>query len=163
MENDFLKSLGFLGVTARLKRLNDKVNKSIKELYKYYNLDIEPSWHLVFLILKENKNQTLKEIADTLKLSQPAMTKMVNRMIKKGYLTLEKDNLDNRKKILKLTKKTKLQLPFFEKIWTAGQHSIEEILIKNTYFLESLSNFENKINEISFKDRVIYYMNNKNK
>lgn len=56
METDFLVGLEYLGVTARIKRLSDTFFYSIKELYKQLGITIEPSWHLVFLILKDQKN-----------------------------------------------------------------------------------------------------------
>ena len=48
MENDFLGELKYLGITARLKRLSDNISTNIKELYKEKDLDIKPSWHLIF-------------------------------------------------------------------------------------------------------------------
>ncbi len=43
MEQDFLKELEFLGVTARIKRLSDSLFYSIKGLYASENIDLEPS------------------------------------------------------------------------------------------------------------------------
>ena len=158
MENDFLKDLGFLGVTARLKRLSDKLSYSIKELYSENLIDIEPSWHLVFLLLKKKKQSTMTEIAESLHLSQPAMTKMINRMSKKNYIEVIRDSNDKRKKILQLSSKAKRELPRFEVIWAAGENSIREILKANLAFLDSLAEFEEQIDSKSFKDRALNYL-----
>ena len=53
--DDYLGAMKHLGLTARIKRLNDALNYGIKDLYKSEGLDIEPSWHLVLLLLKKEK------------------------------------------------------------------------------------------------------------
>ncbi len=160
MKNDFLKELGYLGVTARLKRLSDSLSAGIKELYKDNEVDIEPGWHLVFLFLKERENCSMVEIAGALKLSQPALTKMVNRMIRTGYLEVIQCEADKRKKILKLTPLAKEKFPLFEKIWKSGMNSVKEILIGNDNFFRCLEKFEDNTREKSFNERAGEYMNN---
>jgi len=155
MENDFLKDLKFLGMAARLKRLSDTLSASIKDLYKERGIDIEPSWHLIFLYLKKKETSTMSEIAEALHYSQPAVTKMINRMKKKGYLDVIRDENDTRKKNLRLSKNAKKRLPEFEIIWAAGQKSIQEILQSNTDFFNYLEHFESEIEKESFKNRAL--------
>lgn len=155
MKKDFLKELEYLGVTARLKRLNDNVSASIKELYKAENIDIEPSWHLLLIFLKKRKLSTMSEIAEEFNYSQAAATKMITRMVNKGYIETAVDGNDSRKKNLRLSKKAKKELPKFERVWNAGQNSIKEILKTNKDFLAGLEDFENKLNSKSFSDRAL--------
>ena len=160
MGKDFLKDLGFLGVTARLKRLSDALSYSIRELYKIYDFDIEPSWHLVFLILKKEEQVSLTELAEALLFSQPAMTKMITRMKAKDYVDISASDTDGRMKIIMLSKKAKKELPRFEKVWGAGQNSIKEIFEENTMFMKSLEDFENQIIIKGFKQRALERLNN---
>ena len=155
MKSDYLKELGYLGFTARLKRLSDAFSGNIKELYKAKGLDIEPSWHLVFLILKQEERCTMTELADAFHMSQPAVTKMIARMIKKGYITAAADNNDRRKKVLRLTRKAKNKLPQFERIWKAGRDSVREMLSSNDDFLEHLKKLETEIEQKSFAERAM--------
>ena len=138
MKNDFLKELGHLGLIARLKRSSDAILYSIREMYKSENLDIEPNWHLVFLILKKHKTRTMTEIAEAFQLSQPAIVKIINKMKEKGYIDCKEDAKDNRKRQLKLSQKAINQLPGFEKIWSAGKASLKEMLEGNEEFLDHL-------------------------
>jgi len=158
MNNDFFKELGYLGLIARLKRLSDSILYSIRDLYKLENIDIEPNWHLVFLILKKHKTRTMSEIAESFHLSQPAIVKIINKMKKKGYIDIVKDTYDNRKRQLQLSQKAVSELPRFEKIWHAGQESIKEILEANQAFLDLLENFEQQIGQKSFKERVLKHL-----
>ena len=113
MEEDFLIEMDYAGLTARLKRLSDAFVYSTKEFYKSIDLDIEPNWHMIFLILQKNERMTVMEIAEALRLSHPAIVKLINKMKKHGYIKSEIDASDARKYQLRLSEKAleKLQRP----------------------------------------------------
>ncbi len=127
MDKDYLKELEYLGLIARLKRLSDNMLYSIRDMYSLKGFEIEPNWHLVFLLLKKHKTRTMTEISDSLGISQPAVVKIINKMKKKGYLEVIVDDKDSRKKQLTLSKKAKKELPDFEKVWDCGQATIQEL------------------------------------
>lgn len=158
MKDDFVKNLGYLGVTARLKRLTDNITYSIKELYKEEQCDLEPSWHLVFLYLIEKEHCSMTELAEALQVTTPAILKVCNKMEQKGYVNVLIHPEDNRRKVIRLTDKAKQSLPELNEIWQAGQKAIEEILGSNTHFLDSLEQFENSISENGFKERARRYI-----
>lgn len=154
MEKDFLKELEYLGITARLKRLSDSMSYSIKSLYKKEGLDIEPSWHLVMLYLKKHETATMKDIAEAFNYSQPAITKMMKKMVNRGFLLLESDATDARKKKISLSPKAQQELPQFEIIWQAGQNAIRNMLLENEGFLLALEQMEMANQQASFEERV---------
>lgn len=158
VQSDFLKELGYLGLIARLKRLSDSMLYSIRDLYKLKGIDIEPNWHLVFLILKKHKRRTMTEIADAFNLSQPAIVKVIDKMKKKGYIDVIIDSNDNRKRQLQLSQKAIKDLPMFENIWAAGQESIKEMLEKDEMFLDLLEKIERHLENNNFKERVLNHL-----
>lgn len=155
LSGDFLQDLDHLGVTARLKRLSDTLSASIKELYRSQGVDIEPSWHLVFLYLKEHGSATMTDIATSLRLSQPAMTKMLERMVARGYLEVERDAADGRRKNVRLSARARRRLPRLERIWAAGRATVREILGSDPAFLAQLAEFESRIAKKSFEERTM--------
>jgi DNA-binding MarR family transcriptional regulator len=158
MSDDFLKDLGFLGVTARLKRLSDTVSGSIRDLYKARGVDIEPGWHLVFLVLQERRQCTMTDLADAFRLSQPAITRMIGKMAKRGYLEVDRDQRDSRKKRIRLSRKARTRLPEFEKIWDAGQKAVRELFKSNMEFLQCLEKLEAEMEERSFEQRALNHL-----
>ncbi len=153
MQPDFLRELEYLGVTARLKRLSDTLSASIKDYYKANGVDIEPSWHLVLLYL-DGRSAPLTELASGLRLSQPAATKMVQRMIERGYLEEERDEADGRKKLVRLSTHAKRRMPRLRRVWAAGQATVREILGADRSFLDELAQFEDRIAEKGFAERA---------
>jgi len=146
-----MKQYNHLTLTARLKRISDNLLYCAKDLYKELNLEIEPNWHLIFLLFKEKEELTITEISEKLKISQPGVIKIVNKMKDKNYLKTEKDKKDNRSQLLKLTTKSRSELPKLEEIWLAGEKTISEILNNSTEIYNQLDQIENAILEPSYK------------
>ena len=155
MKKDFLVELAHLGVTARIRRLGESFLYNIKELYQYANIDIEPSWHLVFLKLEEEKEISMNELSQNLNISKAAITKMIKRMQDKGYVKVISSSSDGRMKMLQLSKKAKERLPEFKLVWDAGRKAIAELLIANESFMESLEKIEIQNEAESFSERAI--------
>ncbi|GAB3011247.1 hypothetical protein GCM10027284_33170 [Cyclobacterium sediminis] len=149
-----------LTFTARLKRISDNLLYGAKDLYKTLNLEIEPNWHLIFLLFKEKNTLTITEIAEKLKISQPGVIKIVNKMKTNNYLKAEKDKKDSRIQLLKLTTKAKKELPKLEGIWSAGEKTIADILDNNTEIFEQLDRIENAILKSNYKERTLIHLDN---
>lgn len=160
MERDILKELEHLALTARLKRISDNMLYSAKDLYKTLDLDIDPNWHLIFMMFKKKDILTMTEIAEAFQISQTAVIKIIKKMKSKNYLINSKDPLDNRKQILQLSKKAKRELPMLEKVWEAGEKTIKDILHDNKEIFEQLNMIEEAINKASYKERTIKHLKN---
>ena len=151
MKDDFLSELGFLGFTARVKRLSDKLMYDAKEHYQKSDLDIEPNWHLVLLLLKKEKALTVTEIAFKLGFSHPAIIKITKKMKDRGLIESTMDDEDNRRQVLTLSQEALENMPDFEKEWERIGEVIAGLLDKN--FLQKLRDLEIKLEDTSFKKR----------
>lgn len=160
MKRDILKEMEHLALTARLKRISDNMLYSAKDLYKTLDLDIDPNWHLIFMMFKKKDILTMTEIAEAFQISQTAVIKIIKKMKSKNYLINSKDPLDNRKQILQLSKKAKRELPMLEKVWEAGEKTIKDILHDNKEIFEQLNMIEEAINKASYKERTIKHLKN---
>ncbi|WP_411029072.1 MarR family winged helix-turn-helix transcriptional regulator [Spongiimicrobium sp. 3-5] len=151
MENDFLNGLGFIGFTARIKRISDTLMYSAIEHYKNIDIGIEPNWHLVFLLLKQERKLTVTAIAEQLQFSHPGVIKIVNKMKEAGYLTSITDTQDARKQLIQLSDKALKELPKFEKEWNNIQLIIKEFV--DLDMLYKLNGLEKDLKDISFVER----------
>jgi MarR family transcriptional repressor of emrRAB len=155
IQNDFLIELQLVGLTSRLKRLTDNILYSTKDFYKAVGVDIEPNWHLIFLLLKKHEELTVTEISERLQMSHPAIVKIVRNMKAKEYVETKTDTSDSRKQLLYLTDKAKLALPQLEKCWEACILTMNELLEGNELFLKNLELIEEKIGKKSYKERTL--------
>ena len=114
MTDDFIKSLGLIGYTARIRRLNDSLMAMGKAVYSNLHLDIEPNWHLILLLLKKEKELSATEIAQHLSFTHTAIIKMAKKMLQKEYLVAYRSKTDNRKQMYALSAKAIKELPHIE-------------------------------------------------
>lgn len=154
MSEDFLIEMGYAGLTGRLKRLSDAFMYQTRDFYREHDSEIEPNWHMIFLLLQKNETMTVTEIADALQLSHPAIVKLINKMKKRGYINSNLDPEDNRRYNLVLSPKAKKELPVLEAYWEAGNKALEEMLEHNTLLLEQLEQLEARMAEADFKTRM---------
>ena len=153
MENDFLKQLEHAGFTARIKRLSDNLLYDARKVYESLEMDIEPNWHLIFLILKKEQKLTVTQISKSLGYSHPAIIKIIQKMKTKGYIQSISDENDGRKQLLQLTPKSLAQLPVLEAQWNTIQSVIETLA--DPTFLEKLTQIENTLAQESLYKRII--------
>ena len=148
---DFIETLKFTGLSARIKRLSDALNQEARAVNAYLDFDIEPNWYLIFLSLKE-ESLTVTELAEQLRFSHPAIVKIIKKMKDRGYIKSKQNKKDSRKQHLYLTSKSKKMLPKFEEQW---QH-IQEIMSEcsSEKFIENLKFFEDSLKEKSILQRL---------
>ncbi|MFD2033566.1 MarR family winged helix-turn-helix transcriptional regulator [Belliella marina] len=158
--NDFLIEMGVTGLTGRLKRLNDLFVYQTRQFYEEQGVDIEPNWHMIFLLLEKHGSLTVTEIADAIQISHPAVIKLTHKMKKNGYVKSIRNPDDLRKQQLELTKKAHETLPQLKKYWDAGEKSLNDLLEHNQELMIQLVKLEENLKELGFKDRMDNYSKN---
>lgn len=153
-KNDFVKELGYLGFTMRLKRISDAMMQEGRRLYKDLDIDIEPNWYVIFKLLKSKGPMAVTEIAESIMLAHPSVITITNKMINAGYIMSEKDQKDARKRVLKLSEKAIINLPKFQKIWDAGERGVE-LALQEIDGLTFISTLEDKFYNKGFKERTL--------
>ncbi len=161
MYTDLVREMGYIALATRLKRISDKMTYSTRLMYKKINIDIEPNWYLVLIIVKENPNISVMEIAKYLGFAHQSIITITNKMVEKEYLQVSKDKKDKRKTIFNLTKKAYVILPKIQKIWEYGKEVIYEILNEDISITKHLEILESNIEETSFGERIIKKIDDK--
>jgi len=155
MENkDFVKELGYLGLTMRLKRISDAMMHEGRRLYNDLDVDIEPNWYVIFKLLKSRGAMTVTEIADSILMAHPSVITITNKMMNSGYLISEKDENDSRKRVLDLSDRAIKMLPEYEKIWEAGENGIEKAM-EGHNALAFITALEDQFFTKGFKERTL--------
>ncbi|MEP0134083.1 MAG: MarR family transcriptional regulator [Eudoraea sp.] len=153
MEKDFIKELGYRALDNRLKRISDRMSHDTRKFFKQIDIDVEPSWHLVFKLLREYEILTMVEIAQQLGYTHPSMVVMLKKMTAKGYIVSEKDAIDKRKQNIKLTQKSIDLLPELEQIWNSCEDAIYKMLKEDLSILKHLDEIEASLKTTPFNER----------
>ena len=154
MTNDLIKQLGYANLDARLKRISDSMSHSLRAMYRELDIKTEPNWYLVLLIVNEQPNASVMEIAAKLKFTHQSVINMTKKMVQNGYLQSKKDAVDKRKTVFKLTQKAEDNFPLFTHIWEIGKNVIYNLLNQNTEIMKHLELLEANLEEASFGQRI---------
>lgn len=155
MKTNVIRKAGRLALGTRIKLLAEKMLQDGSEIYKSLNIDFEPRFFAVFYLLKDYPSLSVTEIANHIGISQPAVTQILNSMIKKNLVKIIKDKTDTRKKIITISKKGEAMLPQLIPLWKDFELGVGEVFEKsNINILEILDKIENALDEKSVFERV---------
>ncbi|HAA19984.1 MAG TPA: MarR family transcriptional regulator [Cytophagales bacterium] len=150
---DYIKDLGYRALDSRFKRISDRMAHDIRKVYREQGLEIEPNWYLILLLLKENGQLSIAQIAERLGYAHPTMAILVKKMVAKGFLATQADAQDKRKQQISLSSKAKNMLPQLEEIWARCDEAILQILGNDLQILPLLDAMEARLGSQSFYQR----------
>jgi len=152
---NFFNNIGKVALGSRLRMLTAKVTEDAANIYKLYDIDLQPKWFPVFYVLSENNEKTISEIANEIGHSQPSVSKIIREMAKKGIVIEKKANGDGRKNIVSLSA---LGNELTEKIkhqYTDVNLAIENVLSETTNNLwKAIEEWEYGLTQKSLLQRV---------
>ena len=143
MERNIINELGSLALATRLKNLSDRLAKDVAQIYKESDFDFEPRWFAVFYSLKDGNELAVMELSSMLQQSHPAVNQVANVLVKKGLVVERKDKLDQRKRLLKLSKKGLQLAADMEPLWAKIKEANDQLLRQSKNILASLEAVEN--------------------
>jgi DNA-binding MarR family transcriptional regulator/GNAT superfamily N-acetyltransferase len=152
MERSFFNSVGKAGIGSRLRFLQETVNEDAANIYRLFNIDMQPKWFPVFYMLREG-SATITEIAQHIGHSHPSVSKIVSEMVKAGIITESRVASDGRRNMLSLSDlgmeinaKLEYQLEdvksAVEGILSQTRHNLWEAIAEWEFLLEQKSLFK---------------------
>ncbi|KFC32918.1 MarR family transcriptional regulator [Elizabethkingia anophelis] len=150
---DFIKTLGYKALDSRLKRISDRMSHDVRKLYKEIDIDIEPNWYLIFMLLQNRGEISIADIAESLGYSHPSVVIIVKKMSEKDYLHMQKDKGDKRKQLVSLSSKATEILPELELIWQSCESAILKLLSDDLSIFSFLDDIDAELKANSFYNR----------
>ena len=150
---DFIKTLGYKAFDSRLKRISDRMSHDVRKLYKEIDIDIEPNWYLIFMLLQNRGEISIADIAESLGYSHPSVVVIVKKMSEKDYLHMQKDKDDKRKQLVSLSSKATELLPELELIWQSCESAILKLLSDDLSIFSFLDDIDAELKANSFYNR----------
>lgn len=104
---NFFDTVGKLAIGSRLRLLSEKITEDAAQIFKLYNIDMQPKWFPVFYVLSTEGSSTVTAIAKEIGHSHPSVSKIIAEMSKKGYVKEKNDKADGRRNMVSLSPKGK--------------------------------------------------------
>lgn len=101
---EFYKTAGMKAIGSRLRMLTTRITDDAAQIYKLYNIEMQPKWFPVFYALSQGQEKTITGIAQEIGHSHPSVSKIISEMINDGLIE-RKDNSDGRRSVVVLSQK----------------------------------------------------------
>ncbi len=152
---NFIEELGVLAIGSRIKNLSELMMRDVSKIYREYNVDFEPRWFTFFHLILSRKEVSVTEIATELNQTHPAVVQVINVLEKKKLIVSGKDKADQRKRLIRLSKKGKKLAEDLQPLWEVVRKVSEEILNESDPgFLDRISELEKALRKKSTYERV---------
>ena len=155
MERNIIEELGSLALATRLKSLSERLARDVAQVYKELSFDFEPRWFALIYALKNKETLAVTELATMLNQTHPAINQVANVLVEKGLVVESKDETDQRKRLLKLTRAGGQLVKKMEVVWDKIKKANDDLLAgSDTDFLARVKVIEDALDERSMYERV---------
>ncbi|MFO8128838.1 MAG: helix-turn-helix domain-containing GNAT family N-acetyltransferase [Bacteroidales bacterium] len=152
----FIQELGPVAFGNRMKNISDDVMKDIQKIFKELNMEFEPRWFTIFqLLLKKKGEMQITQISEALDLTHPAVIQVVNKLHEKKLVDARTDNLDRRKRMVKLSAKGKDLALRISPVWEDLRRTAYELIDEmGVDLIEVITRMEDAFNRESLYKRM---------
>jgi len=152
------RDLGFLIFGSRLRRISESYLSEISKVYQSLGIEFEPSWFLIFYLLSEKKTLSIRQISNYMEVSHAAISQLISNLRLKGLVETEKDQIDGRKQLVRLSEEGESLLSTVLPVWKAIELGIEKkfpTLSHGNPLLKQLREFELAFSKKSLSQCVL--------
>lgn len=124
---DFYKSLGYLILGSRLRRLSDYFLQEVNQVYEAEGIPFEASWFPLFYMLDQKGVASIREIANQTQVSHSAVSQLVSNLKKRGLVETNTGEEDARHQLVRLTQAGYQLLTRVQPIWSSLTETLENL------------------------------------
>ena len=154
-KEDIFRELGPLALGSWMRRVSEELFCQVEEVYEAHNIGLKPSLFPCFIAVSQSGPLSITEIAKQIGVSHPAVHKMARELLSEKLLLEKRDPMDERKRMLMLSKKGERLLTSIGPVWTELRRAVENALPRAAdNFIEQFEKFEENIRERTMLERV---------
>ena len=140
-----------ISVMLDFKRINGKIHKALTNRLKEYEIDITPVQGRILMFIDESKDVTATDIIERFKsVNKSTLSEVLNNMEKNDYIIRSEAEYDSRKKIIRLTDKSKDIVKILKKNFDTIAHRVLDDIPSEEYdqFKMILDKMERNIDKL---------------
>ena len=128
MRRDVIRDRQHLFLGSRLKRLAEQMQSDVMLVAQRAGVAIQPGQYPVLAALDEHGPQTIGELAQSMRMSQPAMTRAVTRLLDSGLVEVDRGDVDRRQKVVSLSAAGRRMLELSKReVWPLVEAAVKQV------------------------------------
>ncbi len=154
--DDILASVGTMGMASRLKRVSDMMLAEVNQCYRHYQISFDAGcFPLMKLLDSTGGNLTLRDAANALGISHPAISQKASQMAKQGLIILAACEDDKRSKRLHISPEGQALLQQLRPLWQAIANAASDITAPlDGPLLDTITQLEETVRSGEFARRM---------
>lgn len=153
---EFFEKAGKMAIGSRLRMLTERITTDASEIYKLFDVDLQPKWFPVFYVLMESEGKTITSIAKEIGHSHASVSKIISEMLRKQIVVEVKNAEDKRQTVMMLSEKGKTMKEKFQYQVKDVYAAVEDILSQTRYDLwKAIGEWEFMLEQKSLYRRVL--------
>lgn len=153
---NFYTTAGQMALGTRLRQLADVFMGNAEQIYRLYEVDLDPRWFPVFYMLTVKDSAGITELANDIGQTHPAVSQVVKSMMARDIVTTEKCPEDARVNRVTLTDKGKRIAENLAVQCIDVEAAVKNMLsMAGSNLWSELDAIEREMEQKSFYDRVI--------
>lgn len=117
--SDVIRSRGVGAFGTRLRRLSERVDRDVREIYRARGIEFEPSWFPIFTALEELGPLSVGEVAARTGVSHAAVSQIRAKLLAEGLIVVKADAADQRRQMLQVSAKGRTLAAKLRPLWAA--------------------------------------------
>lgn len=156
MVEDVVRSLGYLCLGTRLKRIGERLQADTQRVIDEAGAPIQASQFPLVAAIDRLGPLSIGEIAEAVGITQPAATRASSLLLKAGFLQTEQATGDQRRRVLSLTRKGRqLVEKSRREIWPLIENAVADLCGSlSGSLLDQLASIEDGLAETPLQRRV---------
>jgi DNA-binding MarR family transcriptional regulator len=125
---DFIGDASTRAFGTRLRRLSERLDREVQEIYRVAGFDFEPRWFAVVTALRAEGPASVGELAARIGVTHAAVSQVRSALAARGLVHALPDPADQRRQVLALTPEGQAAADRLEPLWAAISDSTAELL-----------------------------------
>ncbi len=153
---DVLRSLGYLCLGSRMKRLGEQLQADAQRLLDRLDPALQAGYHPLLAALDRLGPLTIGDLARALRISQPGVTRSVGRLVAQGLVAVRPADDDQRQRIVALTERGRTLVTAAKaELWPAIEAAVSDLCAGlSGPLLSQLASIEDGLAAVSLAERA---------
>ncbi|WP_454850262.1 MarR family winged helix-turn-helix transcriptional regulator [Rhizobium binxianense] len=128
MVEDVVKSLGFLCLGSRFRRIGERLQADTQQIIEELGVPIQSAQYPFLAAVDRAGPLTIGELAQAVGITQPGATRTVSQLLELGYVDMQASVEDQRRRLVSLTAKGQDLVDYSKRsVWPRIEQAVAEL------------------------------------
>jgi len=125
---DIVRSLGFLCLGSRLRRIGERLQADTQQIMQELGVSLQAAQYPFLAALDRAGPLTIGELAQAVGITQPGATRTVSQLLETGYVDMRTSSEDQRRRLVSLTSKGQELVDYSrQSVWPRVEQAVAEL------------------------------------